>query len=55
LFLKFLLELICLLQAVKVFRQASLRPYIPLMQVVYPFYIILFSLLGIFQKYNWKN
>jgi cellulose synthase/poly-beta-1,6-N-acetylglucosamine synthase-like glycosyltransferase len=55
LFLKLFLELFCLLQAVKIFRQASLRPYIPLMQMVYPFYIILFSLLGTFQKYSWKN
>jgi cellulose synthase/poly-beta-1,6-N-acetylglucosamine synthase-like glycosyltransferase len=53
--LKILLEWICLNRAVRVFRQESLKGYIPVMQLLYPFFIIFFSLLGIFQKYNWKK
>jgi biofilm PGA synthesis N-glycosyltransferase PgaC len=55
LFLKLLLEWVCLTRATKIFKQESLLRYIPLLQLLYPFFIIFFSCLGIFQKYNWKN
>jgi poly-beta-1,6-N-acetyl-D-glucosamine synthase len=53
--MKVSLEWNCLLLAVKIFRQEKLRGYLPLMQLLYPFYIIFFSILGIFQKYRWKQ
>ncbi len=55
LFFKFLLEWFCLMRAAKIFKQESLQYYFPLLQLLYPFFIIFFSWLGIFQKYNWKN
>jgi cellulose synthase/poly-beta-1,6-N-acetylglucosamine synthase-like glycosyltransferase len=53
--LKLALEWICLLRAIRIFQQESLRPFLPFMQLVYPVFIVFFSLLGIFQKYNWKQ
>jgi len=53
--LKFLLEFIPLRKAAKIFKQNSLIPFIPFMQIIYPFYIIFFSILGTFQFYNWKK
>jgi cellulose synthase/poly-beta-1,6-N-acetylglucosamine synthase-like glycosyltransferase len=55
LFIKLVLEWICLIRAVKIFRQESLTGYLPLMQLIYPIFIIFFSLLGMFQKYHWKR
>lgn len=53
--LKFLMEFISLKKAAKIFKQNNLIPIIPLMQIVYPFYIIIFSIIGTFQFYHWKK
>lgn len=53
--LKFLLEFINLSKAAKIFKLAHTIKYIPMMQFIYPFHIMLFSLLGIFQLYQWKK
>jgi len=52
---KFILEYIPLRKAAKIFRQQSIIPYIPLMQIIYPAYIIFFSILGALQLYQWKK
>jgi hypothetical protein len=44
-----------LYKAANLFRQKDLIRFIPLMQIVYPLYIIFFSLLGSFQYYQWKK
>jgi len=54
-FLKFIFEFIPLRSSSSIFRQNDLIPYIPLMQIIYPLYIITFSLIGIFQNYRWKK
>jgi biofilm PGA synthesis N-glycosyltransferase PgaC len=53
--IKFLLEFVILFKSAKLFRQTDLIRFIPLMQVIYPLYIIFFSLLGVFQYYHWKK
>ena len=53
--LKFLLEFIPLRKASIIFNQKDLIPYIPIMQIIYPLYIIIFSIIGIFQFYQWKK
>lgn len=53
--LKFLMEFILLKKAAKIFKQSDLIPYLPLMQLLYPPYIIIFSAIGLFQFYQWKN
>ena len=55
LFIKFALEYVTLLKAANIFKQRDLIPYIPLMQVLYPAYIIFFSIVGTFQFYQWKK
>ena len=55
LFLKFLTEFILLKKAAKIFKQSDLIPHLPLMQLLYPPYIIIFSTIGLFQFYQWKN
>ena len=55
LLLKFLLENIDLVKAAKIFRLKGLIPYIPLMQILYPINIAIFSLLGVTQFYSWKK
>ncbi len=52
---KLILENICLRKAAKVFDQEQMIPYFPLMQVIYPAYIIFLSLLGELQFYSWKK
>lgn len=52
---KFGTELIALLKACFVFRTKELIPYLPLMQIIYPGYVIFFSLLGALQFYEWKK
>jgi cellulose synthase/poly-beta-1,6-N-acetylglucosamine synthase-like glycosyltransferase len=52
---KFLMEYIPLNKAARIFKQYNLIPFIPLMQIIYPFYIIFFSIIGTFQFYNWKK
>ena len=53
--LKFVLEFIALQRAARIFDQGDLIPYLPLMQIIYPFLITLFSLIGVFQLYRWKK
>jgi biofilm PGA synthesis N-glycosyltransferase PgaC len=55
LFIKFALEYVTLLKAANIFKQRDLILYIPLMQVIYPPYIIFFSIIGTFQFYQWKK
>jgi len=55
LFAKFLMEFIPLKKAAKIFKQNNLIHFIPLMQIIYPFYIIIFSIIGTFQFYQWKK
>jgi len=55
LFIKFALEYVTLLKAANIFQQRDLVPYMPLMQVIYPAYIIFFSVIGTFQFYQWKK
>jgi cellulose synthase/poly-beta-1,6-N-acetylglucosamine synthase-like glycosyltransferase len=55
LFIKLGLEYINLLKAAMIFNQSDLVPFIPLMQMIYPIYIIFFSLLGSLGLYSWKK
>jgi cellulose synthase/poly-beta-1,6-N-acetylglucosamine synthase-like glycosyltransferase len=52
---KFLMEFLPLRKAAIIFEQKDLIPYIPLMQLIYPLYIIVFSVIGTFQFYQWKK
>jgi poly-beta-1,6-N-acetyl-D-glucosamine synthase len=52
---KFLIEFINLAKAAKIFKLSHTIKYIPFMQFIYPFHIMLFSILGIFQLYQWKK
>jgi cellulose synthase/poly-beta-1,6-N-acetylglucosamine synthase-like glycosyltransferase len=53
--IKFIMEFIPLKIAAIIFKQNNLIPFIPLMQIIYPFYIIVFSIIGTFQFYHWKK
>jgi cellulose synthase/poly-beta-1,6-N-acetylglucosamine synthase-like glycosyltransferase len=53
--LKFVLELSALSLANKIFRQKMRLYTIMLFQIIYPFHIIFFSILGLFQVYKWKK
>jgi poly-beta-1,6-N-acetyl-D-glucosamine synthase len=53
--LKFLIEFIDLSKAAKIFKLSHTIKFIPIMQFIYPFHIMLFSVLGIFQLYQWKK
>jgi cellulose synthase/poly-beta-1,6-N-acetylglucosamine synthase-like glycosyltransferase len=55
LIVKLALELVCLDKAARIFGQRSVRPLLPLMQVIYPFYIVFFTILGSLQLYRWKS
>jgi cellulose synthase/poly-beta-1,6-N-acetylglucosamine synthase-like glycosyltransferase len=52
---KLLTEYMSLYKAAKIFQQTDLIPYILPMQIIYPFYIIIFSVIGTFQYYHWKK
>jgi len=52
---RFVIEFIALTQASIIFRKKKLIPYLLIMQLIYPFYIMFFSLLGILQIYEWKK
>lgn len=52
---KFFGEFYVLRKAAGIFKQKKIVPFIPLMQVIYPAHIILFSIIGIFQFYEWKK
>ncbi len=51
---KFILEFIALVYAVRIFKQPELLKWLPLMQIIYPFYVMYFGLLGSLHLYNWK-
>jgi cellulose synthase/poly-beta-1,6-N-acetylglucosamine synthase-like glycosyltransferase len=53
--IKMFLEFLVLVKAAKIFSQKDLIPHIPLMQIIYPIYIIFFSIIGAFQLYQWKK
>lgn len=53
--LKTVFEFIALTKAAFVFHKKELIPWFPLFQFVYPFYVVLFSLLGSLQFYEWKK
>jgi len=52
---KFIIEFIDLSKAAKIFSLSHTIKFIPIMQFIYPFHIMLFSLLGLFQLYQWKK
>ncbi|MFC2087989.1 glycosyltransferase, partial [Calditrichota bacterium] len=52
---KFIIEFVCLKKAAVLFRQQHIIKYLPIMQIIYPAYIMFFSLLGVFQLYQWKK
>jgi cellulose synthase/poly-beta-1,6-N-acetylglucosamine synthase-like glycosyltransferase len=52
---KFVLEFIDLSKAAKIFKLSHTIKFIPIMQIIYPFHIMFFSVLGIFQLYQWKK
>lgn len=52
---KLALEWLVLYKSTRVFQKHDLRPKLIFMQIVYPFYIIFFSLLGSLQIYQWKK
>ena len=47
-------EFLALTQAAVVFRRKELISWFPLMQIIYPLYVIVFSVLGALQLYRWK-
>lgn len=51
---KFMFEFICLYKATAVYHQRQLNRYLPLMQIIYPGYIIIMTILGGLQLYRWK-
>ncbi len=55
LIIKFILEFVALIKAAFIFQMKEIIPFIPLMQIIYPVYIIFFSILGSFQFYQWKK
>ncbi len=52
--LKMGVEFWALTQAAFTFRRKELIPWFPLMQILYPAYVIVFSILGALQLYKWK-
>jgi len=51
---KFLLEFIDLTIAARIFRVTELIPWLPLFQIVYPFYVMVLGLIGFLHLYRWK-
>lgn len=49
------LELAALVRAAHRFHKRELILWLPLMQIVYPFYVLFFSILGSLQLYRWKK
>ena len=54
-FLRYILEQLCLFKACKVYEARHLTRWIPAFHIIYPFHIVMFSFLGIFQRYRWKG
>jgi len=55
LIVKFFAEFFVLRLSCKIFRKKSLVPYLPLYQLLYPFYVIFFGILGSLHLYRWKQ
>jgi len=55
LLIKLAIEYFNLRKAARIFQQDKIIGVIPLMQIIYPVYIIFFSLLGVLQIYSWKK
>ena len=53
--IKFVLEFTGLWQAAHLFKAQRTIPLFPLMQVVYPLYVMVFGLLGTLHLYKWKR
>lgn len=53
--LKLALEFFALVQTAIIFKRKQLIPWLPLMQLFYPFYILVFGFLGSLQIYQWKK
>ena len=53
--MRFAVEFADLTLAAIIFRKTHLIKFFPIMQVIYPFYIIFFSALGILGIYRWKE
>ncbi len=51
---KFVLEFIALFYALRIFKLPQLLVWLPLMQVIYPFYVMYFGFLGSLHLYRWK-
>jgi len=54
-FIKLILEFIVLLRAANVFNRKDIIFWVPLFQIFYPIYIIIFSILGNLQFYEWNK
>lgn len=52
---KFGLEFITLTISAKRFSDTSIIPFIPFMLIFYPIYVSLLGIIGVFQKYEWKE
>jgi len=52
---KFILEFIALTCACFIFRLKKLIPFLPVIQFLYPFYIMFFGFLGTMHFYKWKK
>jgi len=48
-------EFLCLARACGIFGQSHLIKYLPLWQMIYPAYILFFSMLGVLRLYSWKK
>ena len=53
--IKFSLEFFVLTFACRTFKNNELIPLLPLMQLLYPFYVIFFGILGSLHLYSWKD
>lgn len=53
--IKLIFEFIVLLRAANIFNRKDIIKWIPLFQIIYPIYIIIFSILGNFQFYQWHK
>ncbi len=53
--LKFIIDLPILLNATVFFKQGYLLLYYPLIQLIYPWYIVGIAIMSFFPKYNWKG
>lgn len=55
LLIKLCCEFLTLIVCAQKFSERSLLPFIPFMQVIYPIYVSVLGLVGLFQIYEWKK